>query len=489
MMEGRLDILDDINLPGYKILRAGRLTCMYKAGNLRYIKSGDVEIIRMIYGALRNEDWETITPLITNEIIEEKNGGFKITYTATYTAKGIHYSAGFYIEGKADNIIIFSMKGIALNGFKKNRIGLCVLHPLKECCGKTVLITKPGEEIYESIFPALIAPYQPFKEVQKMKWQPCEDLYVQLDLTGDVFETEDQRNWSDSSFKTYCTPLDIPFPVWVKEGEELEQTVTLKVRGASEKVSVTHGRENKSSAAFPKLGYARPLFKNSISRESLQLFKEYPFHHYRVEINMRHNTWEQELQTAFEVSVVLQTMLEFILFFDDSYEQAINAFLEKIKGFEQNIYSVLLLHPSHKVTTSEIMRFGYNCVKNTFPSIKVGYGTDAYFAELNRNRPGNLPHDFVSFSLTPQVHATDAISVTENLECQPDIIKTIKSFTDKAIHVSPVSLYKRKNFDATSGDTDIIKHVTPIQQNDFEKHWFENCVLQLSGADCISFYR
>ena len=37
-------------------------------------------------------------------------------------------------------------------------------------------------------------------------------------MEGETFETEDQRNWSDASFKTYGTPLHLPFPVEVEEG-------------------------------------------------------------------------------------------------------------------------------------------------------------------------------------------------------------------------------------------------------------------------------
>jgi len=33
-----------------------------------------------------------------------------------------------------------------------------------------------------------------------------------ISFEGDVFETEDQRNWTDASFKTYCPPLRLPYP-------------------------------------------------------------------------------------------------------------------------------------------------------------------------------------------------------------------------------------------------------------------------------------
>ena len=32
-------------------------------------------------------------------------------------------------------------------------------------------------------------------------------------FNGETFEMEDQRNWTDASFKTYCTPLSLPYPI------------------------------------------------------------------------------------------------------------------------------------------------------------------------------------------------------------------------------------------------------------------------------------
>jgi D-apionolactonase len=40
---------------------------------------------------------------------------------------------------------------------------------------------------------------------------------------------EDQRNWTDASFKTYSTPLELPFPVEVAAGERIFQRVVLSI--------------------------------------------------------------------------------------------------------------------------------------------------------------------------------------------------------------------------------------------------------------------
>lgn len=38
---------------------------------------------------------------------------------------------------------------------------------------------------------------------------------VGIDFSGETFEMEDQRNWTDASFKTYCRPLARPAPtIW-----------------------------------------------------------------------------------------------------------------------------------------------------------------------------------------------------------------------------------------------------------------------------------
>jgi len=36
---------------------------------------------------------------------------------------------------------------------------------------------------------------------------------------------EDQRNWTDASFKTYSTPLSEPFPRLVRTGDLVEQSL------------------------------------------------------------------------------------------------------------------------------------------------------------------------------------------------------------------------------------------------------------------------
>src|SRR5262249_61927265 len=48
------------------------------------------------------------------------------------------------------------------------------------------------------------------------------------------FETEDQRNWTDASFKTYSTPLALGFPHRAEPGRRMRQVVRIGAGGVGE---------------------------------------------------------------------------------------------------------------------------------------------------------------------------------------------------------------------------------------------------------------
>jgi hypothetical protein len=103
------------------------------------------------------------------------------------------------------------MNGAALSDFQKNRIGFCVLHPIRECAGKTATTFHSDGSMSQFIFPEQISPTQPVKNVKSMIWEAAPGIKARLDFSGDIFEMEDQRNWTDASFKTYCTPFGKAF--------------------------------------------------------------------------------------------------------------------------------------------------------------------------------------------------------------------------------------------------------------------------------------
>src|SRR6185312_16904798 len=80
-------------------------------------------------------------------------------------------------------------------------------------------------------FPALINPVQPFLNVRAMRHEVSSGVSATVRMEGDAFETEDHRNWTDASFKTYVRPLVLPWPYTLKAGEPIKQSVIVKLIG------------------------------------------------------------------------------------------------------------------------------------------------------------------------------------------------------------------------------------------------------------------
>jgi len=64
----------------------------------------------------------------------------------------------------------------------------------------------------------------------KHLWQDLDsNQRLTISFAGDIFEMEDQRNWTDASFKTYSRPLELPFPYELRDAEVVEQSISLSV--------------------------------------------------------------------------------------------------------------------------------------------------------------------------------------------------------------------------------------------------------------------
>ena len=87
-------------------------------------------------------------------------------------------------------------------------------------------------------------------------------------------------------------------------------------------------------------------------------------------------------------------------------------------------------------------------------SAEFAVGSNAYFAELNRNRPETADVDAIVYPITPQVHASDETSMMENLEAQAVTVQTARSWAgQRQLVVSPVTLKPRFNANATEPES------------------------------------
>src|SRR5579859_7400836 len=122
-------------LPQQMSLHAGPLSLIFEEGDLRYIKLGNREIIRRIYAAIRDQNWGTVSPVLSNLEIKHDDDSFQISYDVEnkQSSLGIDFAWKGTISGDSQGTITFRMDGEAHSTFMRNRIGFCVLHPIREC--------------------------------------------------------------------------------------------------------------------------------------------------------------------------------------------------------------------------------------------------------------------------------------------------------------------------------------------------------------------
>ena len=436
--------------PDHLRLKAGSLSMNYENGNLRYISAGNTEILRMIYFALRDIEWLTIKPEMSDVVHEINTDSFTLKYNARFRSGEINFAAEFQIEGRADNTLIFKFEGEVLSTFRKNRIGLCVLHPAEECAGKSCITEHPDGATEQSFFPEEISPHQIFRNIKSLKWMTG-GLNCRLDFEGDIFETEDQRNWSDSSFKTYSTPLSIPFPVQVEKGTVISQKITIHVEGNPETIGDT---ENITSVMLlpehiirlPEVGICqsgRPFPMSATEKKQLRALQ---YDHYRIDLVLSGREWQARAENGFRDSYDLGWPVMFALIFDDNYRDQLKDFLKWYSWRKPSVRSVIIFHKDHPSTPEKMALEIIPVIREQIQSARIGTGTNANFAEINRNRPADAGNDFISFSVHPQEHAADNYTVTENLIAQKYLVQSAAQLAgNKGICVSPVTLARRFN--------------------------------------------
>jgi hypothetical protein len=431
-------------------LKAGNLLMKFSNGALRDISSGHTELIRMIYAAVRDREWLTIEPAISYEQIDIKPDSFVLKFTCRYISGENDFIAWFEITGESDSSIYFSMEGRAKKTFQRNRIGFCVLHPIETCAGKPCILTHPDGTVEESLFPQLVQPDQPFLNVRSMRW-PASGGMCRLDFEGDIFETEDQRNWTDASFKTYSTPLSMKYPVTVQKGTTVTQrivftTENLKADIIPENEPVHVVLDPRISFKIPMIGIARTTRSEPLTQTELRILRPLRFDHYRINVRLFENGWKSDVSMAVDEAADLASKIEFALFVDDNFEIQIRDFIKWFNSLKPKTYCFLIFHKSCAVTPTDVVKKVLNALRDQEPRIRIGIGTNANFAELNRNRPEGHNTDLICFSIQPQEHASDNQTLTENLAGQEYVVRSAARFAENTgIWVSPVNIRRRFN--------------------------------------------
>ena len=156
-----------------------------------------------------------------------RDGRLRIRYRAHYETAGGRLEVTATIVAEREGSIVFEARALALTDFTTARTSFCILHPIEGVAGQEFDLTRPGETVEKVRFPELISAHQPFKNIRGISHRITKGIRASIRMEGDIWEMEDQRNWSDASFKTYGRPRDIPWPYTIPKGETVVQRAIL----------------------------------------------------------------------------------------------------------------------------------------------------------------------------------------------------------------------------------------------------------------------
>jgi hypothetical protein len=201
-------------------LTAGRLSADLVNGNLRTIRYDGIEVLRAISYLVRDRDWGTYSPRIEGLAVKQDGDSFSIGYTAHCDGPDASRLAIAVRIEASENELTFVAEALSPTGFETNRCGFCILHPIVGIAGTPATVEHVDGHIVETRFPDQIEPWQPFMDMRAISHSVTAGVSARCLMEGDTFEMEDQRNWSDASYKTYVRPLALPWPYHVPANEQ-----------------------------------------------------------------------------------------------------------------------------------------------------------------------------------------------------------------------------------------------------------------------------
>jgi hypothetical protein len=497
-------------------LRAGPVTAQLDGIDLRYVRLGSLELVRRIYVGVRDQNWNTIPGTFQIISLERQTERFEIVFEAEHRSADLDFAWRGRISGTPDGQIRYAMDGVARSDFRYNRIGFCVLHPFRECAGQAYTAWTPEGEISGHL-PELIGPqrfeqghYVPlFPSFSRLRVALAEGIAVRFDFAGDLFEMEDQRNWTDASFKTYCTPLARGFPHQAHAGMALAQEVTLTPEGDLQRAPAAASAEPRLTLGgsmgrgLPAIGFSlgsaatRP---GILTAQEIARLRRLSPAHLRVDLHLAQEE-PQSLEPALQLVEALQSALELALFLTPEMTEPLQRLAAFLRGraavarfliFQEGAQTA---HPS-ETTAPALIELARSQLAAVAPGAAFVGGTDMYFCELNRTRPQVEAMDGIAYSVIPQAHAFDDLSLVETLEAQAETVRSAQAFAGaKPISVTPITLKRRYNPHATTAERErapdeLPESVDPRQMSLLGAAWTAGSIKYLaeSGAASLTYY-
>jgi hypothetical protein len=446
-------------------VRAGPLTAELEGADLRYVRYGGVEVVRRVYAAIRDQNWGTVPPTLSDVELDVDDDAFSLRFEARNVdaALAVDFRWRGELTGAPDGTLTCSLDGTSEADFAFNRIGWCVLHPAENSGRRFRAVTERGpieSTLPHEIGPQLVVDGLPapiFPSFSELEIEIADGVWARFELEGDLFETEDQRNWTDASFKTYSTPLSLGFPHTANVGQRLAQTVRLRVSGPPSParrrgsgVEVSLGAP--LGLSLPSIGLSAASHGHALAPREAELLRALGIAHLRADVHLDSDGWRDTLERDLADASAISTPLELAVFVPAAAEPSasLHELAAALAANGSHVARVLAFRadePTSSAATVSVVREQLGAAVAGAP---VYGGTNVLFTILNRLRPELGGLDGVAWPLNATVHADDDTSVVETTAIHGETVRSARAFCGNLpLAVTPVTFNQRFNPVAT----------------------------------------
>ena len=438
-MSGALAIYGTDEPPvAWRRVAAGRLSFDWEAGAVRNVRVDGLEVLRGIAFLVRDAGWGTVPATLADLRIERDGDTARVACRAKAQLPPGAFAWRLRLLATPSGLKVHA-EGAADAELLVNRVGFVVLHPLHGVAGSPVLV-EHGDGGREMVaIPAAIAPDQPVFDVAALTHWPAPGLAVRVALRGDAFEMEDQRNWSDASFKTYVRPLSRPRPFRLAPGERVAQSVQLSLEGPAPRRSPSASNPDlvigAAGAAMPAIALAVDAAERADPARIAALAPQWLL----LRLDSASPDLSESLARAARLVARTKARLLVDMVIDGRDPPAELAVLAASGLAPRAVLPIarrdLRSRPSRQLPPGEASAGDIaRAARAAFPGALIGGGVRGNFAELNRNPPDAASIDFLAHGTSAIVHAADDRSVIETLEALPHVIGSARALAPRAAY-------------------------------------------------------
>ena len=211
----------------------GRFSFVLEHGAVRWLKWDTCEILRGIAFLLRDRDWGTPPAILDPISVDAGSEQLSIKVRGRIACDDERFDFTSTIRVGADGTFSFTSEGQSSGPLLTNRCGLVILHPA-DFAGRDLEIGHIDGSREATQFPRTISPGQPAFNIRSLDYTPGGGPRVLCRIDASLpshqsapSEMEDQRNWSDASFKTYVGSLLDPWPYLLQPDFHIRQNIEI----------------------------------------------------------------------------------------------------------------------------------------------------------------------------------------------------------------------------------------------------------------------